>query len=495
MRSPRELLSNFVLTTVGGLVLVAALTLAATEWIVGEFALEDGEVHNKMIARALSNALEPELRTWLKTADPGAPAATGSPAYAALTDGIARVSKDLPVLKVKVYRPDGIIVHSGGLDEYGDRTPRSNAAFWAAAAGQASSQVEFDEDFVGPDGTAFFRDAVSSYLPIVYDGQIAGVFEIYGDYAIVVALADQYFPLVAVVVLAACLLLYGIVTLFVWRAQRALTRARDDLANARERAEAASQAKSSFLANMSHELRTPLNAIVGFSEVLETEAIGPLGSNPKYREYARDIRLSGTHLRSLIDDVLDMAKIEAGRVELEAAAFDLRAQVETCARIVRGRIEEAGQILELQLPHAAVWVRSDARLLRQVLLNLLSNASKFTPAGGTIRLSLETRTDAFAIEVRDSGIGMTPSELEVARQPFGQAVRGKRVSGGAHGGTGLGLPISTSLIELLGGRLVLESEADVGTTARVVLPVSAVVPQSSPAAAPRTARTARPVEA
>ncbi|OAB55339.1 hypothetical protein AY599_06550 [Leptolyngbya valderiana BDU 20041] len=474
MRSPRELLSKFVLTTLGGLILVAGLALAGTNWLAGAFALEHGELHNKMIGRAISNGLGAELRDWLAAADPDEPAAAREdPAYRRLSEGIARLSQDLPVLKVKVYRPDGFILYSTGPDALFDRVARSNTPFWKAAAGDAYSDLELGEDFVGPDGEVFFRDSVASYLPIEYGGTVVGVFEIYGDYAGVVALAETYFPRLAVLVLAACLLLYALVTLFVWRAQRDLTGARDALARARSRAEAASQAKSAFLANMSHELRTPLNAIVGFSEVIETQAYGP-DAGAKYREYAQDIRRSGEHLRCLIDDVLDMAKIEAGRIEVAAATFDLRDLVEQSAGMVRGRAEQAGQRLVLELPQTSVWVRSDARLLRQALLNLLTNASKFTPRGGTIRLRLAPETDAFVIEVADNGIGMTAEDLATARQPFGQAVRGKAMG---QAGTGLGLPISLSLVELLGGRLALHSEPDAGTVAKVILPLGAVVPQ------------------
>jgi signal transduction histidine kinase len=471
MRSPQELLSKFLLTTLGGLVLVVVLALLTTNHIIDRFARDDGELHNKMMARAVSNALEPELRHWLLNAELSDPAAARRhPAYRRLDTGLAQVLRDLPSLKVEVYRTDGTIVYSSGPDALGEVTEASNRAFWNAASGTPYSVVEYDEDFVGSDGGIFYRDAVASYLPITYGNEVVGVFEIYSDYAAILALANVYFPQVAALVLGASLLLYGIVTMFVWRAQRDLGEARDELAQAHARAEAASQAKSSFLANMSHELRTPLNAILGFSDVLERERFGPIGA-PKYREYARDIRTSGEHLHSLIDDVLDMAKIEAGRVEVEAAACDLREVAGQAARMVRGRIADASQRLILDLPDDAVPIRSDERLLRQILLNLLSNAHKFTDRGGTIRLALKRTETELKLEVADDGIGMDAQELVQARQPFGQAVRGRRLG---VTGTGLGLPICMSLTELLGGELALDSVPNVGTTARVTLPRRAV---------------------
>jgi signal transduction histidine kinase len=490
MRSPRDLLRNFVLATLGGLVVVILLALAGTDYIMSRFALDDGEVHNKMIARALSNALEPELTDWLAVADTADPeAATTHPAFRALDAGIDRVSRDLPVLKVEVYRPSGEVVYNGGTADIGGIEGPENVAFQAAAAGTSYSTVEWQEDFVDAAGQPFFRDAVASYLPIVYGGEVIGVFEIYGDYAYVMSLAEVYFPQVAVLVLTTCLLLYGSVTIFVWRAQRRLTRARDDLAAAHARAEMASRAKSVFLANMSHELRTPLNAIMGFSDILEHERFGPMG-NARYRDYAGDIRRSGAHLHSLIDDVLDMAKIEAGRVEADPADIDLAGVIADAARMVRGRFDEAQQSLALSLPAGPVPAHTDGRLIRQIVLNLLSNAGKFSPQGAEIRLVLEVGADGATITVADPGIGMSAAELAVARQPFGQTDRGKKMG---HAGTGLGLPISMSLVEVLGGELTLDSVPGQGTTARIRLPAS-ILASARPAVAadPRPRVTVAP---
>jgi two-component system cell cycle sensor histidine kinase PleC len=221
---------------------------------------------------------------------------------------------------------------------------------------------------------------------------------------------------------------------------------------------------------MSHEFRTPLNAILGFSEVLAQERFGPIGT-PKYREYADDILVSGQHLRSLIDDVLDMAKIEAGTVQADIQWFDLSSVVADVGRIIQGRTGAAGQCFRVESPDTPVWIESDPRLLRQVLLNLLSNATKFTPAGGEIRLTLSHPGDHVHLSVVDTGIGMSGEELATARQPFGQTERGKAQG---HAGTGLGLPICNSLVTLLGGNLAIDSSPQHGTQVDVVLPAAAL---------------------
>ena len=469
-RSPRRLLSSFVITTIGGLIVVIGLTLAATDRIIAAFALKDGEVHNQMMARAVSNALEADLQAWLTEADMDAGASPRkTETYAALARGVAQMTRNLPTLKVELYRPDGTLIFSTGPDALGARQGTDNQAFWQAAGGRAFSTVEFGEQFIGADGGTFARDAVASYLPLTYGGAVIGVFEIYSDYALVLALANAYFPQVAALVLGACLLLYVSVLLFVWRAQRSLSAARDELAAARTRADAANAAKSRFLANMSHELRTPLNAILGFSEVLAHERFGPMAM-PKYREYANDILLSGQHLRSLIDDVLDMAKIEAGSVEARLQTFDLSELVSDVGRIMQGRTAAAGQRLAVELPATPLWIESDPRLIRQILLNLLSNATKFTPTGGEVRLALARAGASVRLRVIDTGIGMSAKELATARQPFGQTERGKVLG---HAGTGLGLPICQALVALLGGDLTIDSTPERGTTVEIRLQAQA----------------------
>ena len=236
---------------------------------------------------------------------------------------------------------------------------------------------------------------------------------------------------------------------------------------ARQQAEAANQAKSAFLARVSHELRTPLNAVLGFSELLGSEWLGPLG-HPRYREFANDIHASGKHLLSLIDDILDLSRIEAGRIELREEDVAVAELVDAVGRVLRQRAEADGLDFSTTIPDGLPAVRGDPRALKQVLLNLLSNAIKFTPSGGRVGCSARRSADGgLCLEVVDSGIGIAASDIAKALEPFGQidSPLARR-----HRGAGLGLPISRALVELHGGRLDLASEIGKGTTASIRLP-------------------------
>ena len=233
------------------------------------------------------------------------------------------------------------------------------------------------------------------------------------------------------------------------------------------RAEAANQAKSEFLANMSHELRTPLNAINGFSEIMAGELFGPLG-DPKYKGYAADILKSGQHLLSLINDILDMAKIEAGKLTLHYETVSLKEIAEDAARLMRGKIQEAGLNLLVDAPDLPD-IEADHRGLKQVILNLISNAVKFTPEGGDIVVALSRLDDdRLRVAVTDTGIGIAPEDLARLARPFEQ-VEGQHSK--TTQGTGLGLALTKSLIELHGGELLMESEPGQGTTVSFDLPI------------------------
>ncbi len=248
------------------------------------------------------------------------------------------------------------------------------------------------------------------------------------------------------------------------------------------RAEAASQAKSEFLANMSHELRTPLNAINGFSEIMAGEMYGPVG-DPRYRDYARDILSSGQHLLALINDILDMSKIEAGKLNMRFEPVCLEEIAEEALRLVRNRAEGAGLHLVLDfvdLPD----VEADYRAVKQVLLNLLSNAIKFTPRGGRITVRGERRQDQLGervrISIQDTGIGISPQDLERLARPFEQV---ESQHSKTTQGTGLGLALTKSLVEMHGGLLDLKSAPGQGTVASFSLPVRQSLPAIAGAAA------------
>ena len=250
-------------------------------------------------------------------------------------------------------------------------------------------------------------------------------------------------------------------------AQAELSQLNLRLGEAKGVAEKASRAKSEFLAHMSHELRTPLNAIIGFAEVMRLELLGPLG-RARYREYINDIHQSGQHLLSLIDDVLDMSRIEAGRFELHEEAVDLAATAAEALALVRPIAEKNGVGLFSGDLSLLPMIHADERAVKQMLVNLLANAIKFTPSGGSVRLSTRLGSDGeLALSVADTGVGMSAREIEDSVVPFVQVdSRLARRSAGS----GLGLPITKRLVEMHGGRLLLESAPGKGTSATLFFP-------------------------
>jgi signal transduction histidine kinase len=258
--------------------------------------------------------------------------------------------------------------------------------------------------------------------------------------------------------------------------EAAIRAAEEEARAARDLAEAGNRAKGEFLATMSHELRTPLNAIIGFSEIIKNEMYGPVGK-ALYKDYAGDIHSSGKHLLSLISDILEFAKIEAGDLALGERSINLAALLESCIRIVAQRAEQGELSLEMKLPQDLPRLKADETRLRQIVINLLGNAVKFTPPGGRVTLvaNADSKTGC-QISVRDTGIGMAKEDIPRALLAFGQI---ESQLSRRYEGTGLGLTLAKSLTEMHGGRLTIDSEPNVGTIVTIHLPASRILPRNT----------------
>jgi signal transduction histidine kinase len=250
-----------------------------------------------------------------------------------------------------------------------------------------------------------------------------------------------------------------------------LSRQAEELAMARDQAQAASKVRGEFLANMTHELRTPLNAILGFSEIIQKQMFGPIGDD-RYREFIDDIHSSGRHLLEIISNILDLTKVDSGRLELDEEEVDVVDLMELCIRLVRDTAVSGRVKLRLARPARQAFIHADPTRLKQILLNLLSNAIKFTPEDHAVTLSVEDSEDDYCFVVTDTGIGMSEPEIADAMQPFRQI---DNSLARRYPGTGLGLPLTKSLIDLHGGVLEIVSAIGQGTTVTVRLPRSRVI--------------------
>ena len=250
----------------------------------------------------------------------------------------------------------------------------------------------------------------------------------------------------------------------------AFKKAEGELVGARRAAEQANAQKSDLLAKISHEIRTPLNAILGFAEVMLEERFGPVG-NDRYKEYLKDVHASGAHVISLVNDLLDLAKVEAGRMDLSFTSVSLNDLVSSCFTLLQPQAARDRIVMRTSFAAKLPSVVADDRSVRQIVLNLVSNAIKFTDAGGQVIVSTAlTDRGEVAFRVRDTGIGMNDQEVEAALEPFRQLATSRK-----RGGTGLGLPLTKALVEANRGALQISSQPNEGTLVEVIFPPTRVL--------------------
>jgi signal transduction histidine kinase len=395
------------------------------------------------------------------------------------------------VVRYQVIRPDGIVALSSWAGDfrkaYGD-----NEFFERIKQGETIVSLDRQMSAEGDETVIGKAD-----VPLTVDGYFAGAIRVYVDMtsrAKTLQLTGDYGIAFLIGLLA---LIMTLLSSFVSQNIRSRNQelreviesretalaAEEQMVKARDAAVAANGAKSSFLAMMSHELRTPLNAIIGFSDMMKCGTLGPI-RHEKYLGYAHDIHRAGTHLLGLINDLLDVSKIEAGKFELHEEVLDVGDVFGAALRLVNGRAKEAGLQMSTEICDGLPLLNADERALKQILVNLLSNAVKFTPQPG--RVTMRAATDdrgGLMLAVSDTGIGMKSEEIATALTPFGQVDNSLSRS---HDGTGLGLPLVKSLIELHEGSLSIDSEAGAGTTVSVHFPSWRVVrPPNAGAAAGR----------
>ena len=387
----------------------------------------------------------------------------------------------LPLVLLNVYNLDGQqLLLVGG--SFADKNILENGLpdFARARDGIANSKLLRGVDYSDPQGAAREGYILRSFIPITIGDHITEVIEVAYD---VTPYWDSPLHL-QLIGTGTILLIFGVIYL-VQRLRAAKSESiivsqheeQADLVAARAKAEEDSVEKSKFLANVSHELRTPLNSIIGFSEILKDEVMGPLGM-PQYKEYATDIHASGTHLLSLINDILDFSKADAGKLEVQIEEVDVTKLMKNCVRLIAQRAESMHIKLLSEFTDEHIVARTDAKRLKQVVLNLLTNSVKFTPPGGTVRLicKVDTLNGYLKIAVEDTGVGIAEKDISKVMAAFGQV---KNEYSSKSEGTGLGLPLTKKLVELMGGQFAITSQLGSGTQIALTFPYRPVIRPST----------------
>ncbi|MDA1090689.1 MAG: HAMP domain-containing sensor histidine kinase [Proteobacteria bacterium] len=440
------------------------------------------EAQNVALAQSFANNIWPVYTDYVNSvAEIDGDALRAQPETQKIHVTLKALTAGLPVLKVKMYRMDGLTVYSSEFSQIGSSKEGQEGFEKVLRNGKPSTKSSFRETFWSFDGQVENRHLIETYLPIYGPGgRVEGVFELYSDVTPQIVDIGETTATVVIYLLLGLGLLYGVLFLIVRSADRILKRQYNDLEHeiaerkqaeedrrlALVDAEQANQAKSEFLATMSHDLRTPLNAILGFSDFIRNQYFGPVGD--KYQEYAEDIHSSGELLLSLVNDILDLSAIEAGKRPLAKENFSISDIVTECEVILKEQAQSLGIDLVMKVSKDTPPLYADRRAITQILLNMLSNSVKFTPEGGKVTLRATATNTYHTIEVSDTGKGIPADKIETITDPF---VRGVSDPHKSHQGTGLGLSIVKSLVDLHDGELDIKSTVAKGTTVTVTLPI------------------------
>jgi signal transduction histidine kinase len=461
---------------VGGFAIAAAAALIAFVQmeLTGRQIRATAERFNESLTDSLSILIADKIDALIASGNsPDAEVVTPDGLADELDRLFARMRHQSGILKVKLYDLNGITIYSTNRKDIGD-SRYTNPSYVRALQGHTASDHSFRPTFNAIGGPTTDRYVLSSYLPLHSDAErsrLIGVFEIYTDVTDAVTAMHRTIAVGVFIVVVLMGATYALSLFVVTRGARQIERSHRDniqLAEAVAHAESATEAKSRFLMTMSHELRTPLNAIIGFSEIMKSESFGPIDV-PRYREYVKDIHVSGKHLLRVINDILVLTQVEQGKLTLmieDVVAADV---IEVVQRMLMPSADQKGLTITTDIEPGLGTLRTDEGRLRQILVNLVRNAVKFTPSGGRIEIGVRAVDNGAVVEltVSDTGIGIKPENIALCLEPFGRVNDGLS---GSQEGIGLGLHLSKRFAELLEGTLVITSEFGHGTTVAIRLP-------------------------